>query len=216
MSSSVLPASNSPLDMGVTELIDEARADGNEPIGRLLQLYRNYLTILASTQLNARMQARVSPSDLVQETMLAAHRDFDQFRGHSEREFLGWLRQILINSLHHAIATHVTAKKRDVRCEVSIDQVNAALERSAVRLANCLADPGPSPSAALRQRERSVALADQLSRLKPQYRDVIVLRNLQGLSFDEVAARMDRKVGSVRMLWLRAMEKFKEICEPIE
>jgi len=68
----------------------------------------------------------------------------------------------------------------------------------------------------MRQRQRSVALADQLARLKPQYRDVIVLRNLQGLSFDEVAERMDRKTGSVRMLWLRAMEKFKEICEPIE
>ena len=216
MTSSVSPAGHRSEGVGITGLIDEARAGGNEPLGRLLQLYRNYLTILATTQLNARMRARVSPSDLVQEAMLAAHRDFGQFRGESEREFLGWLRQILINSLHHAVATHVTAKKRDVRCEVSIDQVNAALERSAVRLANCLADPGPSPSAAARQRERSVALADQLARLKPQYRDVIVLRNLRGLSFDEVAARMDRKPASVRMLWLRAMEKFKEFCEPIE
>lgn len=216
MSSSVIPADDLSVDIGAAELIDEARAKGNEPLGRLLQLYRNYLSILASTQLNARMQARVSPSDLVQEAMLAAHRDFEQFRGHSEREFLGWLRQILINCLHHAIATHVKAKKRDVRCEVSIDQMNAALERSAVQMANCLADTGPSPSAVVRQREQSVALADQLARLKPQYRDVIVLRNLRGLSFNEVAERMNRKPGSVRMLWLRAMEKFKEICEPIE
>ncbi len=216
MSSSSVSQADRSTDVFVDEMINKARVDGNEPLGRLLQLYRNYLSILATTQLNARMQARVSPSDLVQEAMLAAHRDFEQFRGHSEREFLGWLRQILINCLHHAIATHVTAKKRDVRCEVSIDQVNAALERSAVNMANCLADAGPSPSAIVRQREQSVALADQLARLKPQYRDVIVLRNLQGLSFNEVAERMDRKPGSVRMLWLRAMEKFKEICEPIE
>ena len=58
-----------------------------------------------------------------------------------------------------------------------------------------LADRGPSPSAPMQQRERAVALADQLARLPPQYRDVIVLRNLQGLSFEEVADRMDRKPG---------------------
>jgi RNA polymerase sigma-70 factor (ECF subfamily) len=79
-----------------------------------------------------------------------------------------------------------------------------------------LADRGPSPSAPLQQRERAVALADQLSRLPPHYRDVIVLRNLQGLSFDEVADRMDRKPGTVRMLWLRAIEKFKQIYQPLD
>ena len=120
------------------------------------------------------------------------------------------LRQILINSLHHAVETHVTAQKRDVRREVSIDQAAAALDRSAARLANNLIDPGPSPSAVARQRERTLALADQLARLKPDYRDVIVLRNLQGLSFEEVADRLGRKTGAVRMLWLRAMKKLKE------
>jgi RNA polymerase sigma-70 factor (ECF subfamily) len=214
--SSVTSAREVPEQICVNSLIDEAREGGNESLGRLLQLYRNYLTILATTQLNARLRRRVSPSDLVQETMLAVHRDFHQFRGKSEPEFLGWLRRILIHSLHHAIATHVTAKKRDLRAEVSINEVAKSLDRSAVRLANCLADPGPSPSTALRQRERSVALADQLARLKPEYRDVIVLRNLEGLSFEEVAARMERKSGTVRMMWLRAMEKLKEICEPIE
>jgi RNA polymerase sigma-70 factor (ECF subfamily) len=213
--SSVAPASD-PSGISVLDLIDEARAGLGDSLGRLLQLYRNYLTILATTQLNARLRGRVSPSDLVQETMLAVHRDIQQFRGHSEREFLAWLRQILINSLHHAIATHMTAKRRDIRCEVSIDRVAMALERSAKRTMKDLVDQGPSPSAVLRQRERSVALADQLARLRPDYRDVIVLRNLQGLPFDEVAQRMNRKPGTVRMLWLRAMEKLKEICEPIE
>jgi RNA polymerase sigma-70 factor (ECF subfamily) len=216
VSSSAVQAQDPSEGVAVLRLIDAARADGREPLGRLLQLYRNYLSILATTQLNPRMRARVSPSDLVQETMLAAHRDFDHFRGDSEREFLAWLRQILIHSLHHAVATHVAAKKRDVRCEVSMDQVNAAVERSAVRMANCLADPGPSPSAAIHQRERSVALADQLARLKPQYREIIVLRNLKGLPFEQIAQRTNRTPGSTRMLWLRAIEKFKEICEPIE
>ncbi len=200
----------------VEHLLVEARQDGNEPLGRLLQLYRNYLTILATTQINPRLRRRMAPSDLVQEAMLAAHRDFERFRGQSEREFLAWLRQILINCLHHAIETHLKAKKRDLRCEVSIEQVSEALDKSVLNFANVLADRGPSPSAPARQRERSVALADQLAKLKPHYRDVIVLRNLQGLSFDEVAARMDKKPSTVRMMWLRAIDKFKEVYEPID
>ncbi len=203
-------------DAPVENLLVEARQDGNEPLGRLLQLYRNYLTILATTQINPRLRRRMAPSDLVQEAMLAAHRDFERFRGQSEREFLAWLRQILINCLHHAIETHLKAKKRDLRCEVSIEQVSEALDKSVLNFANVLADRGPSPSAPARQRERSVALADQLAKLKPHYRDVIVLRNLQGLSFDEVAARMDKKPSTVRMMWLRAIDKFKEVYEPID
>jgi len=58
-----------------------------------------------------------------------------------------------------------------------------------------------------------VAIADQLAKLRPDYREVIVLRNLQGLSFEEVAVQMDRKPGAVRMLWLRAIEKFRQLYE---
>jgi RNA polymerase sigma-70 factor, ECF subfamily len=201
---------------GVEDLLQDARGGNPEPLGRLLQLYRNYLTILAASQLDGRLRRRLNPSDLVQEAMLAAHRDFEQFRGGSEREFLAWLRQILINCLHHAVETHVKAKRRDVRCEVSMEQVNAALDRSALNFAHVLADPGPSPSASFRQRERAVALADQLARLRPEYRDVIVFRNLQGLSFDEISDRMNRKPGAVRMLWLRAIDKLKRTCDPID
>ncbi len=209
-------AENGSIDCSVECLLNEARQGETEVLGDLLQLYRNYLTILASSQLGQRLRRRMNPSDLVQEAMLAAHRDFEKFRGGCEREFLAWLRQILINCLHHAVDTHVKAKMRDMRREISIEQVNTALDRTAVTLGQALADGGPTPSAPARQRERVVALADQLARLRPQYRDVIVLRNLQELSFDEVAERMDRKPKAVRMLWLRAMEKFKQICQPID
>ena len=200
----------------VEGLLHEARQGETEPLGQLLQLYRNYLTILATTQLDRRLRRRMNPSDLVQDAMLAAHRDFSKFRGGTEREFLAWLRQILINCLRHAIDTHLRAKMRDAHREISIEQVSAALDRSVVNFAQVLADRGPSPSLPARQRERAVALADQLAKLRPQYRDVIVLRNLQGLSFEEVAERMNRKPGAVRMLWLRAIEKFKQTYEPID
>lgn len=200
----------------ISGLVERARRKESAPLGELLELYRNYLTILASTQLDRRLRQRISPSDLVQEAMLAAQRDISDFRGRTERELLAWLRQILINCLHHASAMHLKAKRRDVRREFSIEQMSAALDRSAEQFDHLLADPGPSPSAPVHARERSIAIANQLAKLRPQYRDVIVYRNLQGLSFDEIAERMERNTGAVRMLWLRAIERFKEVYQPGE
>jgi len=197
----------------VETLLSVARQGDEQQLGKLLTHYRNYLTILATTQLDARLRRRISPSDLVQEAMLGAYRDFPKFRGSSERELLAWLRQILINCLHHAYEAHVQAGRRDIRREISLDDMKGAMDRSVLRLAHVLADTGPSPSAPVRERERAVAIADQLAKLKPDDRDVIVLRNLQGLSFEEIAARMERKPGAVRMLWLRAIERFRQVCE---
>lgn len=194
-------------------LLAQARAGMREQLGQMLQLYRNYLTILATTQIDRKLRTRVSPSDVVQEAMLMAHRDFMQYRGRTEREFLAWLRQILIHTLHRVIDTHIRAKKRTVRCEVSLDGIGERFDQSAANLLSALVDPGPSPSAGTRAREAVVALADQLAKLPPHYRDVLVLRNLQGLTFEEVAQRLDKTVGAVRMIWLRAMEKFKQSYE---
>lgn len=195
-------------------MLDQARTGSTETLGELLQLYRNYLNVLATTQLDGRLRRRLNPSDVVQETMLAAHRDFRDFRGGSEGELLAWLRQILVNCVRHAVEVHVNAQKRDIRREVNLDQTARKVDDSMARLANVLADRGRSPSEECGRRELAVTLADQLSRLKPDYRDVIVYRNLQGLSFDEIAKRMERKPGSVRMLWLRAIEKFKQTYRP--
>jgi RNA polymerase sigma-70 factor (ECF subfamily) len=198
------------------KLFEKARHGDAEPIGHLLELYRNYLTVLATTQFDRRLRRRLSPSDIVQEAMLAAHRDFASFKGDSRRQFLAWLRQILINCLHRAIETHLKTKMRDVRCEISIEALEAALDRSTADLATLFADPAASPGAPLRAQERAVAVANQLARLPARYRDVIIMRNLQGLSFDEIADRLDRNCGAVRMLWLRAMEKLKETARPID
>ncbi|MFK7736326.1 MAG: sigma-70 family RNA polymerase sigma factor [Pirellulaceae bacterium] len=193
----------------VLQLIEAARSGETEQLGRLLEFYFNYLTVLASTQLDNRLRKRMNPSDLVQETLLAAHRDFGAFRGNSPQELVGWLRQILINVLHGSIAKHVKAGKRDIRREISIDQMVTSVDRSAANLASILPSPIDSPSSPMHAEERAADLAEHLSQLRADYREVIILRNIRGLSFDEVAEEMERTSGAVRMLWLRAIEKFR-------
>lgn len=210
-------SSHAPADgTSVRTLLLQARDGNATKIGRLLQLYRNYLTILATAQLDARLRRRMSPSDLVQEAMLGAFRDFSQFCGSTERELLAWLRRILIHCLHHAYERHIRAGRRDLRREVSLDALDRSLDRSAARMRQDIVDEQSSPSAPTHERERAVEMADKLAVLRPDYRDVIVLRNLQGLSFEEIAERLHRKPGAVRMLWLRAIEKLRHAYEEAE
>jgi RNA polymerase sigma-70 factor, ECF subfamily len=192
-------------------LLDRARHGSKSSLGALLQQYRNYLVVLASIQIERRLQPRVSPSDVVQETMLRAHKNFAQFRGTTEPELLAWLRQILVNNLAKFVEQHMLAARRDVRREISMERIGAALEHSTIQLAALVPAATKSPSMAVQQREEAVLLADRLAQLPEDYREVLVLRNLKGLAFEEVARRIDRSVGATRMLWLRAIEKLRSI-----
>jgi RNA polymerase sigma-70 factor (ECF subfamily) len=205
MQSASSPSSRS----DVPTLMVRARRGSGTSIGALLQLYRNYLTVLASTQIEPRLRGRLSPSDVVQETMLRAAQNFGQFRGTTEPELIAWLRQILVNNLAKFVEQHLLAARRDVRREVSIERLGKALEQSTVQLAALLPAQIKTPSVAAQQREDAVLLADRLAELPADYREVLVLRNLQGLPFEEVAQRMDRSTSAARMLWLRAIEKLR-------
>ena len=193
------------------EFIAAIRNGANDRLGDLLDSYRDYLHLLAKTQIDEKLRARLSPSDLVQETMFGAYRDFAQFQGEDDRQLRAWLRQILINRLHVFVQQHVLAGKRDIRREISIDQVGPALSRSTIQTNTGagLADLAPSPSGLAVQRESAVVLADHLARMSPEYREVIELRNLQGLSFEDVARRMNRTSGAARMIWMRAIRRLR-------
>jgi RNA polymerase sigma-70 factor (ECF subfamily) len=184
-------------------LLGQARAGDRDRLSDLLELYRNYLRLLARSQMGPSLRARLEPSDLVQEALLEAHRDFPQFGGDSEREFLVWLRRILVRNLLDQ-AKHHTAQARDCRRQQSLESL---LSESSDALGRALAHSGSTPSGPVQRREQAVLLADVLEGLPPDYREVILLRNMQKLPFDEVAARMGRRPGAVRMLWARALEK---------
>ena len=194
-------------------LLSQALAGSQECFGRLLHVYRNYLKLLVMGQLERKLLARVSPSDVVQETFLEASRDFSQFRGTSSNEFGAWLKKILVNNLHRVIEQHVLAKKRDVRREISLEAMAHALEESTARLEAILPDPGVSPSGNAQQSELEIKLADKLAELPIDYREVILLRHIEALPFEQVGTQMGRSAGAARMLWLRAIRSLKESME---
>jgi RNA polymerase sigma-70 factor (ECF subfamily) len=191
-------------------LLSQALAGSQGCFGRLLHLYRNYLKLLVMSHLERKLQARVSPSDIVQETYLEASRDFDKFRGSTNREFRAWLRQILVNNLHRVVEQHVLTQKRDVRREISLEALARSLDQSTARLERFLPAPDMSPSNNIQQFEMEIKLADKLADLPADYREVIVLRHIEALPFECVGRRMERSAGAARMLWLRAIQSLRE------
>jgi RNA polymerase sigma-70 factor (ECF subfamily) len=194
------------------ELLAGAISARGEQLGRLLDLYRNYLRLLARVEIGRRLQAKVDASDLVQEAMLEAHKNFTSFRGASEAEFVAWLRQIMATVLCACLRRYLGTQKRDIRLERTLRE---SLDRSSLLMGQGLVDPHSSPSQQAVRREQAVLLADALARLPEDYREVLVFRHLEGLSFPEISHRMGRSLDSVEKLWVRGLARLRQAMEAV-
>lgn len=173
----------------------------------LLRRFEPWLKLLARLQWESRFHAKFDPSDVVQLAMMEAMKSAGQFRGGTEAEFAAWLRQILAHALAHEIRRYAGTAKRDVAREIPLEQ---ELTQASGQLGDLLAGSGPTPSRQAVQHEQSVLLAEVLERLPEDFREVIILRNLEGLPHEEVARRMGRNPGAVRMLWVRALARLRQ------
>src|SRR5262245_41468384 len=193
----------------VSRLLREARRSRAGALDQLLEAFRTYLRLLARTGIAASLRGKAGPSDLVQEALLKAHRHFAQFRGRSEAELAGWLRQVLANSLADLVRRYQATEARQVGRERSLEELlnaSAALDR-------LLGAGGRSPSESAERREMGVVLADALAELSDDHREVRVLPSLEEREWEAVARRMGRSEGAVRMLWARALRQLRPLTE---
>jgi RNA polymerase sigma-70 factor, ECF subfamily len=190
-------------------LLSLAKAGSGPALSRLLDRHRGALEVQARLQVGRRLRAKLDFEDLMQELSLEAHRDIAQFRGRSEGEFIGWLRKVFATIVSNQVRRYLGTRRRDLRREQPIvigrdDTSRAVIDRRLVA-------PQSSPSQQAARRERAELLAEALGTLPETYREVIVLRNLEGLSFADVAARMGRTEDSVKNIWLRALSRLRRM-----
>jgi RNA polymerase sigma-70 factor (ECF subfamily) len=190
------------------QLLAAARAGSREALGQALETCRNYLLLIAGRQLDPDLHAKGGASDLVQETFLEAQRDFARFQGTSEGELLAWLRQILLNNVGNFTRRYRGTGKRAVGREVVIPAEDSAAAPGAV-----LPDPLLTPSSEAVEREQAEAVQRALGRLPEEYRRAIVLRYVEGRSFEDIGQRLGRSPDAARKLWSRAMERLRQEWE---
>jgi RNA polymerase sigma-70 factor (ECF subfamily) len=175
--------------------------------GQPLEHFREYLRLLARLQIDPRLQGKLDPSDVVQETLLTAHQKRDQFRGQSDAEMAAWLRQILANHLAQALRAF-SREKRDVKLEQSLQ---AAVEQSSARLEALLSDSSASPVEKTIREEQLFQLAEALAKLPEDQRQALEMRYLEGWPVARIGKQMTRTEASVTGLLRRGLKKLREL-----
>jgi RNA polymerase sigma-70 factor (ECF subfamily) len=176
--------------------------DNQQPLER----FRSYLLLLARRQLQDRVPG-LDASDVVQQTLLEAHRQGEHFRGTTDAERAAWLRQILAHNLVDADrARH--RDKRDVGRERSLE---AELAHSSADLAGFLAADQSSPSRQVNRQEEALRLADALAQLPEAQREALVLQYWHGLTVAQIGARLERTPVAVAGLLKRGLQRLREL-----
>ncbi len=182
----------------------------SEPMGEVttdcVVRYEHYLRMLARTQMRQAYQAKLSVSDIVQQTMTQAVAAIDTFHGTSEAEFRGWLRQILSRQLTH-LDRDLHRDKRDIRRECSIEQ---RLAQSSLRLEAMLSGGTGTPSQHAIACEHVLELAAAIESLPKDQRDAVRMHYLEGFKLSEVASCLDKSTGAVAGLLHRGMKTLRQ------
>ena len=164
-------------------MASEVENDSQRP-----EKFRSYLRLLARVQLDHRLRSKLDPSDIVQQTLLQAHRAIHEFRGQSDAEMAAWLRQILAHNLSHAVRDF-GREKRNVNRERSLQ---AAIDASSARIEAWLAAEQSSPSQQALDNEQAFQLCQALEQLPDAQREAVQLHYWQGCTLNEIAERLNR------------------------
>lgn len=194
---------------GNTEkLLHAARQGDLAALGSLLQAYLPYLLVIARQAFDPALTGKVSPSDLVQETLLEAHRDFESFQSGEHDDLKRWLRRLLINNLEDCRRLFTATDKRNVYREQSLHALTPK-ERAKYPF---VLDP-TAPLEKMIQGEQTVMLEKALARLSEETRRIIYYRHQLRLSFPSIGSRLGRAENAVRMQYARALEKLRRDIE---
>ncbi|HUG71036.1 MAG TPA: sigma-70 family RNA polymerase sigma factor [Pirellulaceae bacterium] len=183
-----------------TALILQARNGCGSSLGALLDGYRAYLLRLTARRIAPDLRARLAPSDVVQGSLLIAARDFQQFRGDSERELRAWLLRIVTSQLVDGLRRFVNTERR--RSDRHVRRGDSALTQTA--------ENGETPSCLASLNEQAERLVESIESLPHELREVVQSRYLENLTFPQIAARMSLPVTTCRRRWLEAVDVIRQ------
>ena len=143
--------------------------------------------------------------DLTQETFLRAFQNIDRFRG--EADIRTWIYRIAINQARNRYRWW-RRRRRDAT--VSLDATNGESNQS---LIGTLAEPSQNPEQQTLAREREIVLRSALQRLTLAYRETVILRDIEGFTYEEIAATLEINVGTVKSRLARGRQELRKKLE---
>ena len=179
--------------------LERIRTGDESGLGELLDSFRAYLAVIVRARRAGKLPGKFAESDLIQDSLLEAHRHFAEFRGVTIEELAGWLRQIALSTTGHVLRDQLDVAKRD-----------AGREQPLSGLTSVVPAAGSTPSREAMRHEHSAQLAEALARLPADMQTVVLGRHVDGVSHAELAQRLSRSEGAVRVLYTRAIRRLRE------
>jgi len=183
-------------------LVVQAKQGDKSALNQLYSVYSERVRWMLRFRMGRELRSKLESMDLVQGTFLHAFSGLDSFTYKDEGDFVRWLSKIAENELRGNIKK-LHADKRDIRKEVRLDNYQASTTGSFVGTLGPI--EATTPSVIMSRKEELDKLTKAIDQLKPDYREVIIFTKIDGLSYDEIATRLDKSSNAVRMLATRAM-----------
>jgi RNA polymerase sigma-70 factor (ECF subfamily) len=187
-------------DISIVISVREGRVDEFE---RLVEKYQKRMLNIAYRMTGSYEDA----SEVVQDAFLSAYRNLSGFKGMSR--FSTWLCTIVINLSRNRIQQMKAAQQHE---KYSIDD---PVETAEASLARDLASGEPSVVEKLEREEIRKRVQDCIGRLETEFREVIVLRDIQGFSYEEMAGMLKIAAGTVKSRLFRARDALKNCLQKV-
>ncbi len=192
-----------PIENHKTQHLVALAKEGDESaLNQLCSVYSERVRRIIRLRLDQKLRPKLDSVDVVQDALILALRGLKDFTYRNEGDFLRWLSRIAENKLRD-IFDKFHADKRDVHKEIPFKKVGRSTEGGSFGAAGPMRTTTPSVIAC--RKEALDKLEQALDELKPEYKQVVVLKRIEGLSHAEIAERLGKKTGAVRMLLARAM-----------
>jgi RNA polymerase sigma-70 factor (ECF subfamily) len=192
-------------------LLDRTSWGDQEARTELFQRHRDKLRQMIAVRMDAKLQVRTDPSDLVQEVLNEANRHLDEFVRDRPVPFHVWLREIAWKRLVDVKRKHLGTAKRNAFREQPIEY--ELPEESSVALAHRLVARGPSPSAQAQLNELRSQVRAALEALPPNDREILVLRYLEQLSPSAIAEVLGMTKSAVSNRHTRALARLRTLLD---
>jgi len=199
-------------DQKTQELVTLAKGGDEPALGQLCSVYGERIRRIIRLRMGAEIRPRLDSMDLVQDALFSALGGLKDFTYKNEGDFLRWLTKITQNQLRDNLDKLYT-NKRDIRKEIRLENYGPTTGGGFV------GNPGPiadtTPSVIMSKKEDLDKLEKAIDKLKPDYREVIVLAKIDGLTYKEIADKLGKTIDSVAHLLSRAMLALTETFSAI-
>lgn len=194
-------------------LITLAKNGDQSALDQLFKAYNERVLRIIRMRMGPELRTKLQSIDLVQDAFISALRGLENFTYKNEGDFLRWISKIAENRLRDNI-DNFHADKRDIRKEIPLNNNSSNTQDNFIGISEPANNT--TPSLIISKREDLNKLEKAMEKLKPEYREVIMLIKIDGLTYADAAKKLNKGSDAVRMLLSRAIAALSQSFGKIE